>query len=105
MTVAGGKTEVNAPDKSVLMDEFTSATRERGSGRTPRQISVKRTEGTSTRVEREEEEGAVIGVKSFLLFPLNKKVKRRLVGGEERGTTLEGGRGGRMKRADEVKLK
>lgn len=73
VTAEGGKTEVNAPDKSVLMDEFTSPTgrEKRGSGRTPRRISVTRTERTSARVgEAGRRRGGrpVIGVKSILLF-------------------------------------
>lgn len=105
------ETEVNAPDKSVLMDEFTSATRKRGSSRTPRQISVTRTERTSARVEREEEEeeeeGPVIGVKSILLFPKQKR-KRGLL--EEKSANLRerqrgGGKQDERSRRGKVKAK
>lgn len=52
VTREGRRKEVNTPDKSVLMDEFTFPMRKRESARMPQRILVIRTERTSARVEK-----------------------------------------------------
>lgn len=51
VTGEGRRKEVNTPDKSVLMDEFTFPMRKRESAHMPQRILVIRTERTSARVE------------------------------------------------------